>query len=122
MVPTAGIACVGLGIYSIFLAAVNYLTDAYEKYAALALSAASLGRNTFAAFLPLASYSLFQNFGYGWAATLLGFIGLALTVVPVVLILKGPEIRKGVLSCWRLYMMKMRDTKGIVLEHDDCAR
>jgi hypothetical protein len=72
---------------------VNYL-DAYEKYAASALSAASLGRNGFGAFLPLASYSLFKDLCYGWAGSLLGFIGLALTFVPVVLIIKGPEIRR----------------------------
>jgi hypothetical protein len=59
MVPTLGIGCVGLGIYSIYMATgeslirrekneahelVTYLTDAYEKYASSALSAASLGR------------------------------------------------------------------------------
>ncbi|PYI27943.1 MFS general substrate transporter [Aspergillus indologenus CBS 114.80] len=94
IVPTCGIAAAGLGIYSIYMAVVNYLTDAYEKYAASALSAASLGRNTFGAFLPLASYELFDTLGFGWAGSLLGFIGLALSVVPVVLILKGPEIRR----------------------------
>ncbi|PYH43899.1 synaptic vesicle transporter [Aspergillus saccharolyticus JOP 1030-1] len=94
IVPTCGIAATGLGIYSIYMAVVNYLTDAYEKYAASALSAASLGRNSFGAFLPLASYELFDTLGYGWAGSLLGFIGLALSVVPVVLILKGPEIRR----------------------------
>ena len=76
------------------MAVVNYLTDAYEKYAASALSAASLGRNSFGPFLPLASYSLFKNLGYGWAGSLLGFIGAVLTLVPVVLAWKGPEIRK----------------------------
>ena len=59
IVPTCGVACVGVGIYSIYVAVVNYLTDAYEKYAASELSAASLGRNGFGAFLPLASYQLF---------------------------------------------------------------
>lgn len=59
IVPTLGIGCVGLGIYSIYMATgmsaiqcseiradgvVTYLTDAYEKYASSALSAASLGR------------------------------------------------------------------------------
>lgn len=72
---------------------VNYLTDAYEKYAASALSAASLGRNTFGAFLPFASYQLFQTLGFGWAGSLLGFVGLALSIVPVVLLFKGEEIR-----------------------------
>ncbi|KAJ9302070.1 hypothetical protein DTO271G3_936 [Paecilomyces variotii] len=94
IVPTCGIAATGVGIYSIYMAVVNYLTDAYEKYAASALSAASLGRNSFGAFLPLASYPLFQNLGYGWAGSLLGFVGVALSIVPCVLVLKGPEIRK----------------------------
>lgn len=94
IVPTIGITVTGLGIYSIYMAVINYLTDAYERYAASALSAASLGRNSFGAFLPLASPQLFSNLGYGWAGTLLGFIGLALSAVPVVLVLKGPSIRR----------------------------
>ena len=93
IVPACGITAVGIGIYSIYMGVVNYLTDSYEKYAASALSAASLGRNTFGAFLPLASYQLFQNLGFGWAGSLLGFIGLILTLVPVVLIVKGHQIR-----------------------------
>ena len=94
IVPACGVACTGLGIYSIYMAVVNYLTDAYEKYAASALSAASLGRNSFGAFLPLAAPQLFTNLGYGWAGTLLGFVGIALSLVPVVLVIKGPAIRK----------------------------
>ncbi|KAL9618029.1 MAG: hypothetical protein Q9160_007218 [Pyrenula sp. 1 TL-2023] len=93
-VPAAAVACVGLGIYSIYMAVVNYLTDAYEKYASSALSAASLGRNTFGAFLPFASYQMFETLGFGWAGSLLGFIGFVLSAVPVVLVLKGQEIRK----------------------------
>jgi hypothetical protein len=93
IVPTLGIACVGLGIYEIYMAVVNYLADAYEKYAASALSAASLGRNSFGAFLPLASQTLYTNLGFQWASSLLGFIGLALSVVPVILLLNGPAIR-----------------------------
>lgn len=93
IVPTCGIACVGVGIYSIYLGVVNYLTDAYEKYAASALSAASLGRNSFGAFLPLASQPLFNALGFGWAGSLLGFIGLAMVAIPIVLLFKGPSIR-----------------------------
>lgn len=93
IVPTCGIACVGVGIYSIYLGVVNYLTDAYEKYAASALSAASMGRNSFGAFLPLASQPLFTNLGFGWAGSLLGFIGAAMVAIPVVLLFKGEAIR-----------------------------
>ena len=93
IVPAIGVCIVGVGIYSIYMGVVNYLTDAYEKYAASALSAASLGRNTFGAFLPLASYQLFETLGFGWAGSLLGFVGAALSVVPIVLLFKGREIR-----------------------------
>lgn len=93
IVPTIAITIVGVGIYSIYMGVVNYLTDSYEKYAASALSAASLGRNTFGAFLPLAAYELFTRLGYGWAGSLLGFVGLALSFVPVVLVLYGKKIR-----------------------------
>jgi MFS family permease len=91
--PSIGVCMVGIGIYSIYMGVVNYLTDAYEKYAASALSAASFGRNMFGAFLPLASFSLFKNLGFGWAGSLLGFIGAVLSIVPVVLLIKGRKVR-----------------------------
>ncbi|KAJ5739881.1 hypothetical protein N7533_012665 [Penicillium manginii] len=62
--PTIGITAASIGIYSIYMAVINYPTDAYER-----------------------------NLGFGWAGTLLGFIGIALSVVPVVLVLKGPQTR-----------------------------
>jgi hypothetical protein len=43
--------------------------------------------------LPFASYSLFKTLGFGWAGSLLGFVGFALSLVPVVLLFKGQEIR-----------------------------
>lgn len=83
----------GVGIYSIYLGVVNYLTDAHEKHAWSALSAASMGRNSFGAFLPLASQPLFTNLGFGWAGSLLGFIGAAMVAIPIVLLFKGEAIR-----------------------------
>ncbi|KAK5128047.1 hypothetical protein LTR85_005164 [Meristemomyces frigidus] len=94
IVPALGIGCVGFGIYEIYMAVVNYLSDAYEKYTASALSAASLGRNTFGAFLPLAAPALYDNLGFHWASSLLGFIGLVLSVAPVILLIKGPTLRQ----------------------------
>ncbi len=93
IVPALGIACVGFGIYSIYLAVVNFRADAYEKYAASALSAASVGRNVFGAFLPLATLALYRNLGFQWSGSLIGFIALALTAAPIVLLIKGEEIR-----------------------------
>lgn len=94
IVPTLGIGCTGVGIYSILMTVINYLTDAYERYAASALSATSLGRNVMSGLLPLSSTALFEHLGSGWAGSLLGFVGLALSIVPVVLVLKGPSIRR----------------------------
>ena len=93
IVSALGIGCVGFGIYSIYLAVVNYLADAYEKYAASALSAASMGRNVFGAFLPLATPALYENLSFQWASSLLGLIGLILSAVPILLLLKGEAIR-----------------------------
>ncbi|KAK6600063.1 major facilitator superfamily transporter [Botrytis cinerea] len=71
------------------------LSDRFlRKYNASALSAASLGRNTFGAFLPLASPALFTNLGFQWASSLLGFVALVLSLAPVLLLVKGEEIRK----------------------------
>ncbi|KAJ5900804.1 major facilitator superfamily domain-containing protein [Penicillium subrubescens] len=94
IVPTLGIEYTGIGIYSILMTVINYMTDAYERYAASALSATSLGRNVMSVLLPLSSPALFHHLGFGWAGTLLGFIGVALSTVPVVLVLKEPEIRQ----------------------------
>lgn len=93
IVPTLGLGCVGIGVYSIYLAVVNYLADAYEKYAASALSASSLGRNVTGAFLPLATPALYRSLGFHWASTLLGLIGLVLSIVPVILLVNGEAIR-----------------------------
>lgn len=95
IIPTLGIAAVGLGIYEIYMAVINYLSDSYVQFAASALSAASLGRNLFGAFLPLASESLFRNLGYQWAGSLLGFIGAVLSLAPVVLLVYGGRAREG---------------------------
>lgn len=74
------------------------MTDAYEKHAVSALSSAILGRNTFGAFLPPASQSLFNDLGFQWAGSLLGFVGLALSVAlsmaPLVILWKSEEIRR----------------------------
>lgn len=77
------------------MAVINYLSDSYVQFAASALSAASLGRNLFGAFLPLASESLFRNLGYQWAGSLLGFIGAVLSLAPVVLLVYGGRAREG---------------------------
>jgi MFS family permease len=92
-VPTVALAAFGIGVYSIYLGVTNYLADAYEKYAASALSAAGFGRNVFGAFLPLATPALYRRVGVANASYLLGAIALVLTALPCILLWRGAQIR-----------------------------
>ncbi|KAH7342687.1 hypothetical protein BKA65DRAFT_552304 [Rhexocercosporidium sp. MPI-PUGE-AT-0058] len=89
-----GVGFFSLGIYNIYLAVVNYLTDPCEKYAASALSATSVGRNIFGAFQPLPSPALYTNFGFQLGSSFLAFVALVLALAPVILIVKGEKIRR----------------------------
>lgn len=93
--PTIGLCLIGYGSMGVMTAVMMYLTDAYAKYAASASAAACFGENVFAAFLPLATNAMYAgSLGFHWASSLLGFIALALSFAPIVLIWKGEEIRR----------------------------
>jgi hypothetical protein len=76
IVPTLGIGCTGVGIYTILMAVNNFLIDGYEKYAASALSATLLGRNIISAFVPLSSTALFTHWGMAGPEHCWGLSGL----------------------------------------------
>ena len=50
--------------------------------------------NVMAAFLPLATQSLYRTLGFHWASSLLGFVALGLSCIPVVLIKYGRRLRE----------------------------
>ncbi|KAK1691364.1 major facilitator superfamily domain-containing protein [Colletotrichum godetiae] len=83
----------GIGFVRIFIAMLNYITDAYAIYAASAHGVASTCRSIFGALLPLAGRRMYKTLGVGWASTLLGICGLFLAAVPFVFIKYGPSIR-----------------------------
>ncbi|KAF2147044.1 uncharacterized protein K452DRAFT_314286 [Aplosporella prunicola CBS 121167] len=91
--PAVGLAMVGAGNVVVIIGVADYLVDAYAKYAGSAIAAVTLGENLSAAFLPLAAQSMYTNLGYRWASSLLGFIALALSFSPVVLVVWGRKIR-----------------------------
>jgi MFS family permease len=94
ILPSIGLGLIGFGTMVVMQAIMMYITDAYAKYAASASAAVCFGENVFAAFLPLAAMSMYTNLGFQWASSLLGFIALALSFAPVVLVLKGEAIRR----------------------------
>ncbi|KAL2793546.1 MFS general substrate transporter [Aspergillus keveii] len=74
VVPSLGIGCAIVGIFSIYLATFNYLADAYAEYASSAIAAQSFCRNLLGGIFPLVTNAMFSNLGYGPAASLLGGI------------------------------------------------
>ncbi|KAJ4151103.1 hypothetical protein LMH87_011820 [Akanthomyces muscarius] len=93
IVTAIGLALVGFASMVIINAASIYITDSYSTFAASAIAAVAFGENVFAAFLPLAAKPMYERMGYDWASSLLGFIGLALTLAPLLLLFNGRKIR-----------------------------
>jgi MFS family permease len=93
IVPTAAITLATMGIFSIFLAVFNYSADTYFTFTSSALAASGLCRNVLGGSFPLVTQQLFNGLGFQAASSLLGGIAAVLTLVPIVLVWKGPEIR-----------------------------
>ncbi|KAF4944497.1 hypothetical protein FSARC_14660 [Fusarium sarcochroum] len=91
--PSVGLCMVGMGTTAVVVSNINYLIDAYSKYAGSALGAVTLGENLGIAFLPLAASSMYTNLGFQWASSLLGFISLALAATPIAMFIWGKDIR-----------------------------
>ncbi|TDZ67340.1 Citrinin biosynthesis cluster MFS transporter mrr1 [Colletotrichum trifolii] len=89
----------GAGFMLIFIALLNYLTDAYEIHAASANAAASTSRSLLAVVLPLATTPMFARLGIAGACSLLGGLSALMCVIPFVFIWKGEKIREGSRFC-----------------------
>ncbi len=93
IVPSLALALVGMGMFCATTAVTGYILDAYARYAASAIAGVAFLENLFAAFLPLATQSMYRVLGFSWASSLLGFVALALSYVPLVLLACGRRIR-----------------------------
>lgn len=89
----------GIGFMLIFSASLNYLADAYTIYSASALATASFTRSLLGAFLPLAAPQLFGTLGIAWGNSLLALLSLLLTMLPLLFIKLGPEMRRRSRIC-----------------------
>ncbi|PWY89743.1 MFS general substrate transporter [Aspergillus heteromorphus CBS 117.55] len=88
----------GFGYLLIFIALLNYLTDAYKQFSASASAAASTCRSVFAVCLPLATTAMYGTLGIDWASSLLGFFSVAMAGIPFLFIRFGARIRAGIFS------------------------
>ncbi|KIY03520.1 uncharacterized protein Z520_00211 [Fonsecaea multimorphosa CBS 102226] len=91
--PVIGLYMTGLGFFTIFQAALNYLVDTFQKYAASAVAANTFLRSVFAAAFPLVVTPLYHNVGVPWGTSIFGFFAVALIPVPFVFFVFGKRIR-----------------------------
>lgn len=94
LAPVIGLVSMGFGFFTIFQAALNYLVDTFQKYAASAVAANTFLRSVFAGVFPLFVGPMFHNLGIPWASSLLGLFAVALIPIPFVFYIYGPSIRK----------------------------
>lgn len=91
--PVIGTVLMGFGFFTIFQAALNYLIDTFQKFAASAVAANTFVRSMFAGSFPLFAQIMFHNMGIGWAGSVLGFIAVALIPIPFLFYIFGKRIR-----------------------------
>ncbi|KAL9092347.1 MAG: hypothetical protein Q9165_004521 [Trypethelium subeluteriae] len=91
--PCIGAVLLGFGFFTIFQAALNYLIDTFQQYSASAVAANTFLRSVFAGAFPLFVNPMFHNLGIPWAASLLGFIAVALIPIPYLFYVYGKRIR-----------------------------
>ncbi|ORY76374.1 major facilitator superfamily domain-containing protein [Protomyces lactucae-debilis] len=90
-----GILLGTFGIFTIYSAVFSYMSDCYGQWTSSALAGQSFLRNVFASAFPLFGRQMYANLGNQWASSLLGFLALALTAVPIALFIYGPRVRRA---------------------------
>lgn len=96
------------------LTQLNYITDAYEIFAASANAAASCTRSILGTVLPFACTPMFRRLGIPGACSLLGGLSCLVCIIPFVFIWKGERIRAGSRFC-----ITLKERKEEMQRHND---
>lgn len=91
--PCIGLTLAGVGFFTIFQAAINYLVDTFTRYAASAVAANTFLRSCFAGAFPLVVAPLYHNVGVPWGTSIFGFFALALVPIPFLFYRYGASLR-----------------------------
>lgn len=94
IVPIIGSSFFTIGAFLLFNSVLNYLGDAYPKYAASVYAGNDFMRSSFGAGFPLFAAAMYNNLGVGWASSLLGCLSVLFIPIPFVLYIYGERIRK----------------------------
>ncbi|GAA5828189.1 hypothetical protein JCM11251_002628 [Rhodosporidiobolus azoricus] len=88
-----GIVVLYVGMFLIYLCAFSYLAEAYQKYAASALSAMSFVRNIVGAVFPLFTTQMYDKLGVQGAAGLTAGLATLFAITPFVIFVYGARLR-----------------------------
>ncbi|KAF3769360.1 MFS general substrate transporter [Cryphonectria parasitica EP155] len=83
----------GFGLVMLFLGITAYLTDCYAEYSTSALAANSLLRSLFGAGFAVFAEDMYETMGTPWATSVLGFVALAMALLPLVFFKYGARVR-----------------------------
>ncbi|KAL2038933.1 hypothetical protein N7G274_008273 [Stereocaulon virgatum] len=101
----------GTAFMIIFMALLNYITDAYEVFAASGMSATSMCRSISGALLPLAAQPMYRTLGIARASSLLGFLSPAMCIIPFAFIKYGDRIRANSRFCQELTVRRGKNRR-----------
>jgi DHA1 family multidrug resistance protein-like MFS transporter len=93
IMPIIGSAFFTIGAFLLFNSVLNYLGDAYPKYAASVYASNDLMRSSFGAGFPLFANAMYKKLGVDWASTLLALLSILFIPIPFVLVKYGERIR-----------------------------
>lgn len=96
IIPCAGLAMMGGGFFIIFQGCLNYLVDAFPKYAASAIAVNTCLRSLMAGFFPLFSKELFHASGIEMGCLFIGLAAMLFMPIPFVLYAIGRKTRQKV--------------------------
>lgn len=93
IIPQIGTAITGFGAILIFICIQTYLIDAFVEHAASVIGANAVFRGIAGALVPLAGLKMYDNLGWAWGNSTLGFIALAFAPLPLIFGRYGAKIR-----------------------------
>ncbi|KAK9313992.1 major facilitator superfamily domain-containing protein [Lipomyces starkeyi] len=95
ILPDIGVGIFAIGNIVAFQCIQTYLVDAYTRYAASALAAATVLRSLAGFGFPLFAPTMYKVLDYGWGNSVLAFVGIALGVpAPLLLWRFGETLRQ----------------------------
>ncbi|KKA31073.1 hypothetical protein TD95_005441 [Thielaviopsis punctulata] len=92
-VPCFGLVMLGTGFFTIFQAALNYLVDTFQQYAASAVAATTFLRSVMAAAFPLVVRPMYHNLGIGPGSSIAAGFSALLIPVPFIFYAIGERTR-----------------------------